>query len=521
MGTKFLSDIPTAGKPDKINRAGGEAYSRTLEERVLCYLMCGTCENTYYAGKEQLTDEMTAEFKQMATKDPRLFSRMCVYARNEGFMRTVPILGWCVLSSVSPEFAKECALLILRTPTDLKQAVIFCRKKQARGGLGRSLKEIFANRLLNISEYHLLKYGGHSRGQGINLADIVKLVHPKAGNDVQHAKIKHLLRIKYDRTLLPQVASVRALRLVSENKELSKEDKESKAASLIKEFKLPWEAATSFGINVWRAVQYQMPVFALIRNLRNLLEKDVLDIERFAKSVTPESIRKAKILPFQVMTALDIAEKNSAPERVILALRGALQASADNLEIPFEKVVVAVDDSGSMNGRPFEVASILGATVGATKGAQILMVGDGVGNTFTIRKGASVIETIKKMKDCYRGGSTELSAAVNWLIEKNYSCDLFVLVTDNETWVETASGRGSRPQGVWEEYRRRINPKAKAVHVAVQGYGDFIAPHSDKSVIVVSGWNDAALKAAFTLLESDAQVAMLKKGLPETVNQET
>lgn len=150
---------------------------------------------------------------------------------------------------------------------------------------------------------------------------------------------------------MPQIAAYEALKHTTDVKE---------QIALIQEGKLPYEVVTGVvkpNREIWNAVLYQMPIFALLRSLNTLDRAGVLDENReYITSVLndPERLAKSKILPFRFVTAFE--EVGKAWVRDVL--RQAVEITFDNLpEIP-GKTAVFLDVSGSMEGNYLRIGSV-------------------------------------------------------------------------------------------------------------------------------------------------------------------
>jgi 60 kDa SS-A/Ro ribonucleoprotein len=65
------------------------------------------------------------------------------------------------------------------------------------------------------------------------------------------------------------------------------------------------------------------------------------------------------------------------------------------------------------------------------------------------------------------GGGTNCSAPVKRLNSRGAIGDLVIFVSDNESWVDRGSGRGTELMNVWQQFRQR-NPNAKLVCLDIQ-----------------------------------------------------
>jgi len=85
---------------------------------------------------------------------------------------------------------------------------------------------------------------------------------------------------------------------------------------------------------------------------------------------------------------------------------------------------------------------------------------------------------------------TNCSAPLKYLNDRKALGDLVVFVSDNESWVDKAHGRGTATMEQWTFFKAR-NPRAKLVCIDIQPYGTTQA--SDKGrddVLNIGGFSD-------------------------------
>ena len=81
-------------------------------------------------------------------------------------------------------------------------------------------------------------------------------------------------------------------------------------------------------------------------------------------------------------------------------------------------------------------------------------------------------------------GGTDCALPILEATRRGYHVDLFVTYTDSETW----AGR-VHPRQALDEYRRKINPKAKSVVVGMVSNGFSIADPNDAGMLDVVGFD--------------------------------
>ncbi|NNG67541.1 TROVE domain-containing protein [Caldanaerobacter subterraneus] len=461
--------------PDTVNRDGYPAYTRSLEEQYLQTLLTNTIGNTFYADSDTLLTESNEIHDAMLEKNPEFAAKALIFARNKGLMRLQPILGLVKLSSVSQKLFSNVFSQVILIPSDLQDFMTIL-KGQGRGQGGRAIKRQAALFLNNISEYWAIKYNG--RGRGYSLGDIVKTVHPKPINDKQRNIFAYLVGKDYDKTLLPQITAYERLKRTTNVKE---------QIALIQEGKLPHEIVTGVvkpNREIWNAILYQMPIFALLRNLNTLDRAGVLDENReYIVSVLndPERLAKSKILPFRFVKAFQEVEKAWMKD----VLRYAVELTFNNLpEIP-GKTAVFLDVSGSMEGDYLRIGSVFAlALYKKTKGNSIFWTFD----TSVYDPQPSIYDSILTQAEKIKArGGTDTGAPVRKLIEDKVYVDNIIIITDEQ------QNTGSPFYRELERYRQSINPSAKAFVIDIAPYRSAMVPPTDTKTHYIYGWSEIVL----------------------------
>lgn len=473
-------------KPRAKNKEGHPTFKRTLEERTLQVLMTGTLQNTFYATRREVGEHALVHFEEMAKKSPSLFAKMLVYAREKGFMRSAPVAGLVVLSKYDTKLFAKIFNRIVRTPRNLKEFILLIRKGNLRGGLGRAVKNAINKWIQGVSEYQAIKYGGS--GDGMSWRDIFRLTRPKPGDERQDNLFKYMFggkEVDFDK--LPQIAAL---------EQLKRAEGDGEAMACIREGRLPWELASTVyspedAKAYWEEIGMQMPYMALLRNLNSLNRHGCLKGKKFrdaviAKLTNEEAVRRSMQLPFRFNSAFEHFE---GPQAVRDAIGEALEVSVGNIPDIDGQVAVAVDISGSMGGKPATIAGIFAAAIAKRCENALILRFDTQIELMKYMKSEPIMTLANRISGA-RGG-TNIGLPAQYLSKRGMSVDTLIILTDNEHW---AGGWRSDPDKVWKDYRKKINKEALAFHIALQPYGDYVAPASDESVHLIQGWSDDVLR---------------------------
>lgn len=463
------------------NCDGYPCFRRDWKEEYIQMLMTNTISHVFYASAEMQRDTAIEMHAFAADEDPEFMARALLFARNDGFMRLQPIIGLAVLSLASPRLFKAVFPEVVRILPDLVEFSLVL-ESLGRGQGGRAVKRAAAARLANLSEYEVLKYRGD--GRGYSLRDLLRVYHPKAANETADMIFKYITdSIKWDELpedALPQIRAFEKLKRLSAAES-------AEAVSLVREQRLPHNVVTGavgrMTRELWGALLPDMPLFALLRHLATFerseviseLEADDRIIERFTN---PESIRRAKILPFRFAQAWQEVRTKWLKD----ALERAVDLSVDSLPEIRGKTAVLLDISGSMNGQFLMAGSVLALAIhrrAGRKGDFILF--DTAAERVNVSAESSIISEAAKIGS--RGG-TDTGVGVRLLKKDNIYADNIVIVTDEQ------QNSGSPFYRELVKYRDKINPAAKAFVVDVSPYCTAMAPTDDENTYYCFGWSD-------------------------------
>lgn len=532
--TATLQNLRTrpAAQADHVNRAGAPSFRRSLKEQVLAVLTTGTLGNTFYATRDELAEEAVEVLTEMRNVDSAFLARALVYAREEGLMKTLPILGLVILSAGggrTKEHFEAAFPRVIKTPDDLRSFVEICSSGTIRGrkGLGGMTVAPVREWLCGMSEYHATKYGS-AASSSVTLRDIIRMSHPRPATPECAERFGWLVRgrekLGSDTALNPQIRALEALKQAST---------ESEAIALIREGRLPYEVvvpslkATTPAI--WAELLRQAPYMNHLRSLVTFTRHGVFADEahvRYAveKLTAPRAVERSKVLPFRFFDAwTQYVAIEAADARIADALREALELSFANMpSFGSRTVAVAPDVSGSMDDaisdkgttRFVDIAGIMsGALLKRVEERALLLPFDTrvhPANDYSARD--DVMVTAGKIAS-YGGGGTAVGTPIEHLLRRKTKVDVFIGITDNVDW---AYGSGYSCSGsfldLWRQYRKEVNPDAQAFLVTIAPYRDAVAPAGERGVHFTYGWSDKVLRYISMKLEAgESQVERVER----------
>lgn len=473
-----LFNTPTIKIPDTVNRDGYAAYTRPIEEQYAQTLLTNTFGNTYYATERDLVQESTLVNDAMLAKDPDFASKAIVYARTKGFMRTQPIFALAKLAAIPGPYFELIFNKVIRTPNDLSDFFTIMRSLR-KGEGGRRIKRVAGKWLTQrLSEYWAVKYGA-DKSDGYSLADMIKVTHAKGPANPLFDYLLSRKGYVFEPGKLPQVAAFERL------KKATTIDEKLEA---ITAGKLPHEVASTFvgkDAKGWEAIVFQMPIFAMLRNLATMERLGIMKGEvrdHVIKTFTDQAtITKSMILPFRFVEAMN----HVTDDKVKDALRDALELSFTNVPAIPGRTAFFLDVSGSMHGFLPQASVFACSGMKKAQDGRIILF-DTRAHVFGFSMRDSVLTQAQKIR-C--GGGTDVGAPMRQLLVEKDKVDNIVCITDEQ------QNTGSAFFKALETYRMKVNGAAKCFVLNVAPYvNTSLIPVDDGKSYMVYGWSDAALR---------------------------
>ena len=357
--------MPKFGKKEKrlptaVNEMGEAAYVLPPKEELVSTVLTTFLHDKYY----EKETEIVARILEAADKtEPEFVARLAVYARREGNMRSVSHLlaGYLAKRISGKEYARRFYRNICVRPDDASEILAYYQSTEHKGKMPNAMREGFKSYLESLDVYLIDKY--KMKRRKISLKDLANVCHIKPNEQTAEAW-KRL----FNGDSMGDLYESKIL-----NKELSKtgagnqtaEEKEDLKGEVFRE-----QLADVKG----------MPIFALLRNLRNILRYAPDKIEEASRQLTIKvKISKSRLLPFRFATAYaevekygnqaaksevksevvfekdavanaDIEQVAAAKKQILDALETAINYSVENIPTLKGNTAVLIDHSGSVRG---------------------------------------------------------------------------------------------------------------------------------------------------------------------------
>ncbi len=497
-----LKTVATYATADTTNAEGFAAWKPgdvTLLEQLS---MTGTLGNSFYANAKDATKEAV---QLLERADASALAAAIVRGRNEGFIRTFPILGLVYLSKKDSVLFKETFNKVVLTGNDL---IDFIEMAKSVRGLGRAIKSAIGAWIArNANPYYAQKY----RRQ---IADAIRLSRFKGEDSIYsyilnaYSGVKGNTDEKLEKAYeqYPDLAAHRDFVSAVESGDLAS------AATLLKEKNIDVNSLTHlydrFDKALWAAVAAKSPVMRFIKYLAKFLREGVVTEDVVKAKVNVQTLKKAKVFPFRLYTAyLAVANNIAAEDKwVVDYLADVMNEYAityDWSAFADKEWVIAPDISGSMssqigNSSVLSYAAVSAMFVGffvkGLKRVKVLPWDEEV-HPYTVPASDSVMTHIKAITDMVYG-CTYMEAAVKHMLEKNIKADYAVFLTDTMEY-------GTGWLASWKDYHKRF-PKAVAFVLRGDSYMTSPIPDDEAkklNVYQIFGWNDSVIDYMRFVLE--------------------
>lgn len=481
---------------DTITFEGAKAWSIADKERLMQYAVTGVLGRTFYVSQKKVVDDAIELIKKSDAKD---LANAIVTGRNEGYIRTFPILGLVYLSLKDIVLFKEVFSEVIKTGNDLGDFIDLCHSVR---GFGRGVKGAINKWLnANVTPYYALKY----RKQ---LADAIRICRIKNDDCIYSYILRNSIDVSDEKNQLA-LEKYPQLRAFNEIPILLKEKRYDDVAKNISKYRLDVDSLTAyydqFDKKIWQSIAEQSPVMRFIKYL-NKFQRVGIDVKNIAlKKITVDNLKKAKVFPFRLFIAwkqLQGIDKSVA--NIVASTMDDYIKQYDWDKFNKYSWAICPDVSGSMNGvcgnngklSYLDIASMI--SVFMAKGLKNVDVYPWSSDIkeYKVPYADSVITQMNYLKSI-GGGGTNMSAALEWMIHNDVKKDFCVFVTDTESYKTKSfySGRGCSWIQAWVSYKR-YNPQAKAIVIRGDCYNN--QPMSEDQclhydIYQIFGWNDSVI----------------------------
>src|SRR5258708_258183 len=487
-----------------VNYGGEKAFILTPQVELYTAVATDALNDKCYTTAE----EMLLRLRTLIAKnDPGFVAKLAVYARENMYLRSVPLV-------LAVELAKQhsgngvvgkLVNRVVQRADEITELLAYYSLANERkdikklNKLSKQLQKGLAEAFNKFDEYQFAKY---NREASVKLKDALFLVHPKAKDEAQQVLFDKIVK---DELLAPYTWEVE-LSALGQKKYDSLELKQGALRD-------KWEELI---------FSNKMGYMAVLRNLRNILEAEVSK-EALNKVCdylgNAQAVAKSKQLPFRFLSAYRELKdlKNGRVSKVLDALEEAVLVSAENIAGYDEntKVVIAADVSGSMQKSISERSKVQSYDIGLMLA---MLLQSRCENVITGMFGDTwkVVNVPKKnilanVQEFYRregevGYSTNGYLVVKDLLQRKKVVDKIMLFTDCQLWNSNNSGENIAT--LWAQYKQ-LAPGAKLYLFDLAGYGNTPLNVMRDDVYLIAGWSDKIFNVLSAVENGMDAVAMI------------
>ena len=485
---------------DTVNEAGGIAYKLSPKQALAQYAATGCFNNTFYADAGEQLDKVLALANEV---DVEFLAQTAVFAREKGHMKDMPALLLAVLSIRDKALFERTFPRVADNGKMLRNFVQIMRSgvvgRRSLGSLPkRMVREWFEKR----ESTQIFK---QAVGQSPSIADILKMVHPKPADAEREALFGYFIGREISTDKLPEIV---------------KQFEKFKNGDSANVPDVPFQMLTALplGKSEWTAIARTAPWQMTRMNLNTFQRHGVFEDEAMVKIIADRlrdsaAIKRARVFPFQLMSAYKAAEANKGiPREITESLQDAMEIAIENVPKINGKVFVFPDISGSMHSPAtgyrkgatstvscLDVAALVAASLlRKNPSAEVIPFSDNVVEA-RLNPRDSVMTNARMLASLPSGG-TNCSAPLKELNRRKAKGDVIVYVSDNESWVDTKRtwNSGTETMRQWNEFKSR-NSDAKLVCIDIQPYAHTQAKDR-RDILNVGGFSDQV----FTLVSEFA-----------------
>lgn len=498
-----------AGSNQVKNSAGGYVWKASDRKHFERFVIMGTEGGTYYIGEQKLTLEATnTVLKVLNSEDWKWALDFVIDVCKEGraykrdsslFVFALAMSPEYVNNTVIRKYASENLAKVAETPRMLATFVYYVDQFRGWGSLLRhSVAQWYTEKNLNSLAYQLFKYRGGQKGWSNR--DMLRMSHPKTNDPVRNALFRWVTKLESSHTDIPEELMDYDF-VVGFQKAMSAET-EKDLISYINEYKLTWEMIPTQFLKsgaVWEALLPNLPLMALLRNMRTISGLDVFKNTKNVKIVleklrNEELIHKSRVHPLHVLMAYRLSD--NLPNSIRQALDDAFYMAFKNVEPTGKRYMLGLDVSGSMGMYTTscgltarDCAALMAMVTNRTEDfCQMVAFSHELVN-FPIQQRATIEQVIGNM-NAMSFGMTDCALPMVYALKHKIPVDMFVIYTDSETYHGNI-----HPVQALKEYREKMGIDAKMAVVAMTSNGFSIADPNDVGMMDFVGFDTATPQA--------------------------
>jgi 60 kDa SS-A/Ro ribonucleoprotein len=456
---KFNATLPKQ-KTLTENLAGGQAYKQSDELALVSLLLTSFVNDQFYKTAESTLTELRSLVSKV--KDKEFVAKAAIFARDRFGMRSIThaLAGELTSQLNGAEWGKnfyDKVVVRVDDMTEIMSYYLAYKTSKDNPKFPNSLKKGFAKAFDKFDGYQLAKYKGE--GKEVKLVDLVNIVHP-VPTERNKAALQLLVKGELKNTQTWESKLSQAGQMAESEEDLAQ------------------LKADAWGeLIATRKIGY----FALLRNLRNIITQSPTAVKSACELLVDEKmIKNSRVLPFRFSTAYEeISKLGSSKEvrDVLVAINQALDISVCNVPKFDGETLVVMDVSGSMSGRPSEIASLFGAILAKVNNSDVMTF-----STSANYKQYNPMDSVLTIRNGFRysGGGTNFRAIFD---KANKKYDRVIILSDMQGWVGYET-----PTRQFAEYKKKFGANPFVYSWDLAGLGTLQFP--EQNVFALAGFSD-------------------------------
>jgi hypothetical protein len=457
--SKFNTTMPKA-KTLTENLAGGQAYSQSNELALVSLLLTSFVNDQFYRNAQTSLDEL----RKLSTKvkDKEFIAKAAIFARDRFGMRSIThaLAGELTSQLEGAEWGKnfyDKVVVRVDDMTEIMSYYLAYKTSKDSPKFPNALKKGFAKAFDKFDGYQLAKYKGDNKD--VKLVDLVNIVHP-----------------------VPTMRNKEALELLIKGELKNTQTWESKL-SLAGQMAESEEDLTKLKSDAWSELisTRKLGYFALLKNLRNIISQSPDSISAACEMLVDEKlIKNSRVLPFRFSTAYEEISKIGSSKDVrdvLMAINQALDISVANVPVFDGETLVVMDVSGSMSGKPSEIASLFGAILAKVNNCDVMTF-----STDAKYMSYNPMDSVMTIRNSFRfsGGGTNFKAIFD---RANKKYDRVIILSDMQGWMGYTS-----PASEFSKYKSKFGANPYVYSWDLAGLGTLQFP--EQNVFALAGFSD-------------------------------
>jgi 60 kDa SS-A/Ro ribonucleoprotein len=508
---------PIPGSSQVPNSAGGFTWEVDCWTKMDRFLVLGAEGGSYYATEREMTIKSAGSVQECFSKDPARTIARIVEISDKGLApKNDPAIFALAILSQHRE-ALNALPSVCRIGTHLFQFVDAASKVRGWGSaFKRAVSDWYISKGAENLAYQVVKYQNRVNWTHHDVLHKCHAKPPGPGHQAvfRWAKDKSIAEGDLGRDYFPNLLAVynevHAMVAPGPLPESGRDGKaiEKRLCELIVENRLTREMLPTQWLNsvaVWEALLENMPLTAMIRSLGKMSAVGLMTpnsdtVKTVCERLNADYIRKSRVHPITLLLAASVYGSGrgvkgdlswTVSSKVVGALDEAFYKAFENVEPTGKRYLLALDVSGSMGcgqvaGTPMTPAMGAAAMAMVTLRSEEWCETMGFSHTFVklnLHKNQSLQEAMAATARMNFGG-TDCSLPMIWALQNKIPVDVFVTMTDNETWAGNI-----HPAQALKEYRQRMGINAKSIVMAFTSNEFSIADPNDPGSLDIVGFS--------------------------------